>query len=813
MLTNMPLFKKAAKGNEQKQDNSLTQDQLVERLHYAVVAGELEKIKVLPLTKEVIELPGKFAMSALEEAAANKHLDIVRFFIEKFGADPNKSGKYGRKTIHWAALADAMDIVSYLTKHCGSKLEDEDDYRKTASSFLEHDTTSELTVTHYSSINQTNKNVNAKAYQQVIFTSPVVACYQKLKKAASQLTSSLLESFPVNTQDGLHWTLLHCAVVEERYAAIQFLILLCHADPTIKNKDGNTPYDLAWREETKLFILSLLLDKGKKHTANKEYESAEHCFNQIIQLNPNFISAWFEKGSMFRKRGYYKFALEQFEHCQQLNPNRFDICQQQIEICIQQNSFSQAFGYLDKFLNLNPIHSEALKTKVFLYIYQKQYQNAEDLCIELLDKNGLSKKELYELMAITCLQRKQVSRAKLYLGLSYFDLSQNTPDKAQLEAFFAFLEGKVNQIQLKERFLNVDKELKGNEKELAQFYFKRAIVFHAWNNLTEARASYQKALQYNSNPFLIHLFLEQLKFPDIQNDNSFLIIDYNELKIETYVSHGAFSEVYYGVWNHRKVAIKQLKENKTAKENFEVFKNELVIMSKLRHPNIVDLYGGANGPHGYCIVMEYVPDGSLYQLLHGATVLTMGHKTNIALHIGFGLAHLHENNVLHRDLKSLNVLIQITRLSENNYQYTAKLCDFGLSKIKQDEDSSASLHMVGTPAWMAPEVIQDRKYSKASDVYSYGMVLWELLTRERPFKGVTPALISMEILQREQPEVIPESCPPLWNKVINDCWKKNPNERSSIATLISFFKPSQNTSSLSYISSDTNILQSFSYGL
>lgn len=264
-------------------------------------------------------------------------------------------------------------------------------------------------------------------------------------------------------------------------------------------------------------------------------------------------------------------------------------------------------------------------------------------------------------------------------------------------------------------------------------------------------------------------------------------ISYSQLKFEKQLGKGGYGIVYQGVWRNTPVAIKQLMTDQFSTEATKEFQHEIQIMAKLRHLHVVQLYGVAMDQSPYCIVMEYMSGGSLFKLLQSSISLNWATRERIALDIAKGLSYLHDEKVLHRDLKSLNVL-----LDENQ---RAKLCDFGLAKVKH-ETATTSQHqtnVAGTLAWMAPELYQGSACSKASDVYSYGMTVWEITSRALPFKNLaSPQLIPFQVLQRAEPETIPEDCPPKLAKLIRFCWQKTPGNRPTATRIVEMIENPEN---------------------
>ncbi len=245
---------------------------------------------------------------------------------------------------------------------------------------------------------------------------------------------------------------------------------------------------------------------------------------------------------------------------------------------------------------------------------------------------------------------------------------------------------------------------------------------------------------------------------------------------------GGAGVVYQGTWRHSDVAVKQLLSDSLSADVKTEFEIESKIMSRLRAPNIVQFYGYTLSPR-YCIVMEYMPKGSLFSVLHSAQELTWPVRVRIAVDMARGLAFLHQENILHRDIKSLNVL-----LTEHD---NAKLTDFGLSRVKSEAQSTSTQGgSAGTLAWMAPELAtSDDGCTKQSDIYSLGITFWELTSREIPFKKVAkPSLIPIRASQGVRDE-IPAACPAKLASLIRACWETDPEKRPDADEVALFLHP------------------------
>ena len=245
-------------------------------------------------------------------------------------------------------------------------------------------------------------------------------------------------------------------------------------------------------------------------------------------------------------------------------------------------------------------------------------------------------------------------------------------------------------------------------------------------------------------------------------------------KEETPLAQGSYGVVYSAEWLGATIAIKELIKLRFTDEAIKEFKEEAYKMARLRSPYVVMIYGitlNAEGqPKG--IVMEHMPQGSLNTILSNTeTKLNWMVRHTMALDVARGLLFLHQQDIIHNDLKSLNVLVR-----HYGDEWKLKLTDFGLSKIKQETAESTDT-LQGTPAWMAPELFDNEKYSKASDVYAYGIVLWEIVSREIPFRNLGPVqIIAQVFLHKKRPPISPEM-PSSLTTLIQLCWKQNRAER------------------------------------
>ncbi len=180
-------------------------------------------------------------------------------------------------------------------------------------------------------------------------------------------------------------------------------------------------------------------------------------------------------------------------------------------------------------------------------------------------------------------------------------------------------------------------------------------------------------------------------------------------------------------------------------------------------------------PH-YSLVMEYMPGGDLFHMLKSSQELNWTMRYRISLDMAIGLHHLHQRGILHRDLKSLNVLLDMN--------FRAKLADFGLSTLKLSSASTTAGGQKGTPRWMSPELFKrGAKATTASDLYALAMIFWELITRQIPFADAANQEVALHWITAGEQEKIPEGTPEEFKAIILEGWHKDPDQRPSAAAL------------------------------
>ncbi|KAL6047159.1 ptk6 protein tyrosine kinase [Balamuthia mandrillaris] len=265
-------------------------------------------------------------------------------------------------------------------------------------------------------------------------------------------------------------------------------------------------------------------------------------------------------------------------------------------------------------------------------------------------------------------------------------------------------------------------------------------------------------------------------------------IPFEELEFEEEVGKGAFSVVWKGSWRDSEVAIKQL--NIKRAEDIEAFKAEADLMKRLRpHANVVALMGVCIEPgRPYCLITEFLPQGNLRRFLRSkpgkAELKNSKTFIRMAKEIAAAMNHLHSEGITHRDLAARNVLL--TR------DLSLKVADFGLSQ-EQRELGIDNLE-TNNPLplkWMAPECLTSQVFSRKSDVWSYGVTLWEMANKGKdPYPDKTSIEAAVAIASGETPS-IPSHAPEVIQDVMQQCFQHNPEDRPTFKDILHLLKQSQ----------------------
>ncbi|XP_050262504.1 serine/threonine-protein kinase STY13-like [Quercus robur] len=250
-------------------------------------------------------------------------------------------------------------------------------------------------------------------------------------------------------------------------------------------------------------------------------------------------------------------------------------------------------------------------------------------------------------------------------------------------------------------------------------------------------------------------------------------IDLRRLNMGDAFAQGAFGKLYRGTYNGEDVAIKILErpENDLGRAQLmeTQFQQEVMMLATLKHPNIVRFIGACRKPMLWCIVTEYAKGGSVRQFLTRRSNRSVPLKLAVkqALDVARGMAYVHGLGLIHRDLKSDNLLIFADK--------SIKIADFGVARIEVQTEGMTP--ETGTYRWMAPEMIQHRPYTQKVDVYSFGIVLWELITGMLPFQNMTAVQAAFAVVNKGVRPIVPSDCLPVLSDIMTRCWDANPDVR------------------------------------
>ncbi|KAH0450954.1 hypothetical protein IEQ34_021646 [Dendrobium chrysotoxum] len=279
--------------------------------------------------------------------------------------------------------------------------------------------------------------------------------------------------------------------------------------------------------------------------------------------------------------------------------------------------------------------------------------------------------------------------------------------------------------------------------------------------------------------------------------------DMSQLLIGNKFAAGRHSRVYHGIYKQREVAVKlisQPEEDKTLAAALEQqFNLEVALLFRLRHPNIITFVAACKKPPVFCIITEYMAGGSLRKFLHKQTPYSLPLKLvlKLALEIARGMDYLHSQGILHRDLKSENILL--------GQDLSVMVADFGISC--QESQCGSGKGFTSTYRWMAPEMIKEKHHTRKVDVYSFGIVLWELMTALIPFHDMNPEQAAFAVAEKNIRPPLPPCCPMALKHLIKQCWDTNPYKRPHFEEIVTtlemyresfeedpsflFYKPSQ----------------------
>lgn len=271
-------------------------------------------------------------------------------------------------------------------------------------------------------------------------------------------------------------------------------------------------------------------------------------------------------------------------------------------------------------------------------------------------------------------------------------------------------------------------------------------------------------------------------------------VDLADLRLGECIGAGTTAEVFKATWHGTDVAVKRLRGPLPVE-----FHRELSVLSQFRHPHLV-LFMGASMVDNPEIVSELCEGGTLFRVLHQRLDLPLSWPQRLKMiqDTAKGMNFLHRQQVVHRDLKSLNLLLAAP-IEEQGAVPCVKVSDFGLSRFLPMASSNPGITChgmmtggVGTALWMAPEVLSGNSYSEKVDVYSFAIVMYEVLCRWIPFEGsgLEPVSIAVAVTSGRRPDLrrMPSDCPSDLKRLMITCWTHNPAMRPAFDEILEMLK-------------------------
>lgn len=281
-------------------------------------------------------------------------------------------------------------------------------------------------------------------------------------------------------------------------------------------------------------------------------------------------------------------------------------------------------------------------------------------------------------------------------------------------------------------------------------------------------------------------------------------IDLSKLEIRYVIAHGTYGTVYRGTYDTQDVAVKLLDWGEdgmgTTAETAALrtsFRQEVAVWQKLDHPNVTKFVGASMGTSNLkiptknpstgdenslpskacCVVVEYLPGGTLKQFLIRNRRKKLAFKIviQLALDLSRGLSYLHSKKIVHRDVKTENMLLDANR--------TLKIADFGVARVEAQNPSDMTGE-TGTLGYMAPEVLDGKPYNRRCDVYSFGICLWETYCCDMPYSDLSFAEVSSAVVRQNLRPEIPRCCPSSFANIMRKCWDANPEKRPDMDEVV-----------------------------
>lgn len=271
------------------------------------------------------------------------------------------------------------------------------------------------------------------------------------------------------------------------------------------------------------------------------------------------------------------------------------------------------------------------------------------------------------------------------------------------------------------------------------------------NGMTEGGAKFSSILNK----------IRELLRPEKQVDDDWEIpIERIRISHDDFQRCGSQGDVFYGKLSNTSVAVKRVKDSSLTNVKH---------LRDLNHKNVIKFKGISKNSSYFFILMEWCPFGTLHDHIHSGRQLSSKILSNFAQQIASGMRYLHSKHIIHRDLKPSNILL--------THHDVLKISDFGTHKVFNDKLPVGSVTYAGTYAYMAPEVIRSEPYSYPVDVWSYGVVVWEILTGVEPYKNIDSSTVVWAVGNNSFKLPIPGSFPAGFSRILNGCWNSKDSDR------------------------------------